>query len=191
MQPLDSQQVETLGRAALTAALVADGLEVARPERDSGIDLVAFTTRPWKVIPIQMKVATNAAFSVHRKYAHIDQLVMAYVWNARSAEHVEFYAMSWKAAVEIAEQLGWTTTESWTRERRGGPEKGGYGTNRPSARVRAAIEPHRMGPGTWRTTFFSTDKALGTPPAIISNGTSAEAREHLRFPARPKGEREQ
>src|ERR1035437_928469 len=86
MSNLDSQQIESLGRAALTAALVADDLEVARPERDSGIDRLAFTTETWKVVPIQMKVATNAVFNVHRKYEHIDQLVMAYVWNARSAE---------------------------------------------------------------------------------------------------------
>lgn len=43
---LDSQQVENLGRAALTAALVGDGLEVAQPVRDAGIDLLAFTVKP-------------------------------------------------------------------------------------------------------------------------------------------------
>lgn len=101
-----------------------------------------------------MKVATHAAFSVHRKYEHIDQLVMAYVWNARSAENVEFFAMAWDDAAKIAEKLDWTKTESWTRERRGDPEKGGYGTTKPSAKVREAIEPHRMGPGAWRATFF-------------------------------------
>jgi len=50
-------------------ALVADGLEVARPERDVGIDLITFTVNPWKVVPIQMKVATDALVSVHRKHA--------------------------------------------------------------------------------------------------------------------------
>jgi hypothetical protein len=43
---LDKQQVECLARAALTAALTADGLEVARPERDAGIDLLAYTINP-------------------------------------------------------------------------------------------------------------------------------------------------
>jgi hypothetical protein len=47
---LDSQQVEVLGRAALTAALVADGIEVARAERDAGIDVVTFTVSPWRMV---------------------------------------------------------------------------------------------------------------------------------------------
>jgi hypothetical protein len=146
---LDGQQVESLGRAALTAALVSDGLEVARPERDSGIDLLVYDYRvtPWHVMPIQMKAATGAVFSVDQKYEPIDRaipggLVMVYVWNARSAETVEFYAMSWREAANKAAELGWTRTKSW--------EKGAYGTTRPSVRVRNAIEGYRMEPGKWR-----------------------------------------
>jgi hypothetical protein len=48
----DSQQVEIFGRAALTAELVADGLEVATPERDTGIDLLTYTLEPWGVVPL-------------------------------------------------------------------------------------------------------------------------------------------
>lgn len=140
---LDSQQIESLGRAALTAALVGDGLEVAQPTRDAGIDLLAFTVKPWKVIPIQMKVATGAGFSVQRKYDRIPNLVMVYIWNARSADQVEFYAMSFRDARRIAGILGWTKTASW---RKGG----GYTTTRPSRRVKEAIAQHRMSPGRWR-----------------------------------------
>lgn len=91
-----------LGRAALTAALVADGIEVARAERDAGIDLVAFTVSPWQMVPIQMKAASNAGFSIDRKYERVGQLVMAYVWNAQSAGAAEFYAMTWLEAVARA-----------------------------------------------------------------------------------------
>lgn len=59
--------VEVLGRAALTAALAGDGFEVARPERDIGVDLLAFTTAPWIAVPLQMKAATGEVFSVERK----------------------------------------------------------------------------------------------------------------------------
>jgi len=34
----DSQQVEVIGRSLLIVALTRDGLEVARPERDNGMD---------------------------------------------------------------------------------------------------------------------------------------------------------
>lgn len=113
---------------------------VAHPERDSGIDLLTFTSKPWRVIPIQRKVATNAVFSVHLKYERIPNLVM--VWNARSADEVEFYAMMWKEAKKIATWLRWTNTSSWGKE--------GYGTTRPSRHVREAIKPHKMEPGKWR-----------------------------------------
>jgi hypothetical protein len=63
---LDSQQVEILGRAALTVSLVADKLEVATPERDAGIDLIAFTVKPWRVMPIQLKAA-NAELTILAK----------------------------------------------------------------------------------------------------------------------------
>jgi hypothetical protein len=146
---LDTQQIEILGRAALTAELMGDGLEVAQPDRDAGIDLIAFAVSPWRSVPIQMKVATGASFSVHRKYERLDQLLMVYVWNASAGANADFYAMRWTTARDIAEQLGWTRTESWTRQSRGNPERGGYGTTKPSAKVRAAIEEHRMGPGKW------------------------------------------
>jgi hypothetical protein len=46
-------------------------------------------------------------FSLHRKYKRIPNLVMVYLWNARSAEDVEFYAMPFTKAKRIAAQLGW------------------------------------------------------------------------------------
>jgi hypothetical protein len=133
---LDSQQVEILGRAALIGALIADELEVARPERDAGIDLIAFTTADqWKAVPIQMKAALGSAFSIDQKYERIDRLVMAYVWNVGSEG---------REAVGVADGLGWTSTESWKKGRR-------YATSRPSAEVGEAIACHRMKePGAWR-----------------------------------------
>jgi hypothetical protein len=50
---LAPQQVECLARAALTAALTVNGLEVTRPERDAGIDVPACTIDPLRVVPIQ------------------------------------------------------------------------------------------------------------------------------------------
>lgn len=144
---LDSQQVEVLGRAALTSALVADGIEVARAERDAGIDLVAFTVSPWRMVPIQMKAATSAGFSIDRKYERVDRLVMVYVWNAQSAGSAEFYAMTWLQAVAIGGSLEWTRTAPWI-------DRGYYSTTKPSARVREAMAPHRVAPGRWREALF-------------------------------------
>jgi hypothetical protein len=142
---LDSQQTEILGRAALAVELMGDGLEVAQPDRDLGIDLVAYTVNPWNAMPIQLKVATGSAFSVDRKYERLPGLVMVYVWNARRGAEADFYAMLWTDAQALAESLGWTQSKSWNRER-----GGGYTTTRPSAKVLEAMAPYRMMPGKWR-----------------------------------------
>jgi hypothetical protein len=141
---VDSQQMEIAGRSVLVAAIVADGLEVARPERDKGIDLLAFSVDPWKVVPIQMKAAAHESFAVHHKYALVPGLVMAYVWHAATPGESVVYAMPYRKAVDVAEQLGWTKTKSWQ-------EAGGYSTTRPSAKVKAVLEPFKMGDGDWAT----------------------------------------
>jgi len=144
MADLDTQQTEILGRAVLVADLMGDGLEVAQPDREAGVDLVAFTFSPWKAMPIQMKVATAEAFSVDRKYERFDRLVIAYVWHAGRGYAAEIFAMPWPTAKGIAAKLGWTKTKSWQKPRLG------YATTRPSKDVKELMGPHRMGPGGWR-----------------------------------------
>ena len=147
-QPLDSQQVEVLGRAALTAALAADNIEVARAERDAGIDLIAFTVGPWRSVPIQMKAATTAAFNIDRKYERIAPLVMVYVWNCGKLATAEFFAMAWSEALAIGDRLGYTRTASWN-------EKGRYSVSSPGADLRAALAPHRVTTGGWGGALFA------------------------------------
>jgi hypothetical protein len=65
---LDTQQLELIGRSLLVGELLRDGLEVALPERDRGIDLIAYvegdqTGVPFVARPIQMKARTAPAFT--------------------------------------------------------------------------------------------------------------------------------
>jgi hypothetical protein len=64
--------VEIIGRNYLVSMVVSDGLEVARPERDRGVDLIAYLdldeARRFVACPIQMKAATTASFSLFSKY---------------------------------------------------------------------------------------------------------------------------
>src|SRR5205085_571466 len=59
----DGQIVELRGRNWLVGELLRAGLEVARPERDRGIDLIAYAdldaTGRFVARPIQMKAATG------------------------------------------------------------------------------------------------------------------------------------
>lgn len=73
---LDTQLVELAGRNWLASELLGSGIEVARPERDRGIDLIAYVDRDARVgnfvaCPIQMKAATNAVFSLDPKVRQV------------------------------------------------------------------------------------------------------------------------
>jgi len=144
---VDSQVTELLGRNRLLDELLRAGLEVALPERDRGIDLIAYADLDSKVSsfvarPIQMKASTRAHFSISRKYEKFPDLILAFVWHLGSTEGARTYALFYDEALAIGEMLGWTATPSWT-------ERGGYSTQRPSQELIALLEGHRMTPHAW------------------------------------------
>ena len=80
---LDSQQVEILGRNLVKASLIEAGVEVATPERDNGIDLLAYRWNQnalFVTYPIQIKAASAFSFGMDRKYAKIPRLHSVGPW---------------------------------------------------------------------------------------------------------------
>lgn len=156
---LDSQHIEALGRSRLKVALIEAGLEVATPERDNGVDLIAYRWDPdggdFTALPIQMKAASGFIFGVHRKYQRIPQLVIAYVMNVRGADHA-IYAMTYGEAEGIARALGWTATESWV--------KGYYVQTRQSKALVQALAPYLMTPGDWGRFFPKPGDGVAPAP---------------------------
>lgn len=147
---LDSQTIEVLGRNALVNSLLRAGIEVARPERDRGVDLLAyldkdFASGRFSAVPIQMKATTKASFSVSEKYAAFPSLVMAHVWNVMEAEATVIYALTYSESLDLAGQMGWLKTKSWT-EKEG---KGHYVSTSPSKALREALEPYRASVERW------------------------------------------
>jgi len=141
---LDKQQVEILGRNFLVSQIIAEGLEVAMPLRDEGVDLVVYTGRAsqsiFNAVPIQLKVASDAVFSVDTKYQAFPSMILAYVWGIQSAEGMQLHLMTYRDALEVAEELGWTRTKALMHG-------GIYTTNKPSQRVLEAIAKHEYHPG--------------------------------------------
>jgi len=139
--------VEIIGRSYLVSMLVSDGLEVARPERDRGVDLIAYLDLDeagrFVACPIQLKAATTASFSLFSKYERIAQLLLAYVWYPNDPGQACAYALRYDEAKSVADQMDWTRTESWRA-------RGWYSTTRPSRRLQTLLEPYRMGAGDWR-----------------------------------------
>jgi hypothetical protein len=143
---LDSQLVELLGRQRLIGELLRDGLEVAVPVRDRGIDLIAYAdlsrqVRRFASRPIQMKAATKSAFGIDQKYARIADLIIAYVWHLDDPRAAVSYALPYAEAVNVAAAMGWTATASW--------QQGKYTTTSPSRRLLDLLKPYQMSPGHW------------------------------------------
>lgn len=92
--PLDEQQIELIGTAALSAALIREGFEIAHPVRDHGIDLIVFSDlpgRPFSAIPIQVKTHSEEALGISRKYEKFEGLVYAIVWKTLTQPRFFFW----------------------------------------------------------------------------------------------------
>ena len=153
----ESQRVEVLGRNLLVTELLRDGLEVAMPLRDRGIDLIAYLdleVENFLACPIQMKAASSRTFSIDAKYARFPNLLLVHVWHVAGDETPVFYAMSYAEALDVAAAKGWTMTSSWT-------DRGYYANNQPGAELVSLLERHRMTRGRWATKI----RELGTPLA--------------------------
>jgi hypothetical protein len=143
---MDPQTVEIVGRNYLISALVNDGLEVARPERDRGVDLIAYLDLDeagrFVACPIQMKAATTASFGLFSKYEKFPQLLLVHVWYVNDPERACAYALRYDEARGVADQMGWIGTASWLGGR--------YETTRPSLRLQALLQKYQMKAGDWR-----------------------------------------
>ncbi|MGH9482017.1 MAG: hypothetical protein ACRD1L_07970 [Terriglobales bacterium] len=144
---LDSQLVELAGRYWLTSELLRASVEVAIPERDRGIDLIAyFDLGDTKFVarPIQMIAASRAAFSLYPKYEKFPDLLLVYIWNLGETSGIRSFALTYGEALGVATRMDWTKTDSW---RHGGSTgKRGYFMSNPSQRLQhelAAFEMHR------------------------------------------------
>ena len=163
---LDTQVVELLGRQRLIAELLRDGLEVALPVRDRGVDLIAYADLSRQVSrfaarPIQMKASTTIGFGVFTKYERVVDLILAYVWHLGDPTAEATFAMTYPQAVALADAQGWTATPSWGT--------GGYSTSKPSRQLLGLLEPYRMGPGRWWELVTGTARPAG-PVATPGGG---------------------
>jgi hypothetical protein len=159
----DTQLIELMGRHRLIEELLRDGVEVALPLRDRGVDLVAYADLGRQVArfsarPIQMKAVSDCAFLIDRKYERLADLILAYVWNLDNPSAAATYALTYPQAVEVGEEMGWTKTTSWQQE-------GKYVTTSPSQKLVGLLEQYRMGPGRWWTLVTSGSAAAGPPPS--------------------------
>jgi hypothetical protein len=181
---VDDQQTELVGRNWLVSQLLRDGVEVARPERDRGVDLIAYLDREsdgarFVAYPIQMKAAARFNFGFARKYERFPNLLFAFVWDLEDPSRTSAACMTLSEVVEVCEQLGWTTTGSWlgttASARRAGA---GYSTRHRSVRLDALVGSYVVEPGGWLTKLRAVAAGRGYPApweaAPSAKGVAAE-----------------
>lgn len=143
---LDTQVIELLGRNRLVSELLLANLEVAFPERDRGIDLIAYddlSVDTFVAKPIQMKAASTSSFSINRKYERVKNLIITYVWHLEDPSRAVTYALTYEEALKVAMTMGYTETNSWTLA-------GSYSVNTPGDKLRSLLVPYEMTPKKWR-----------------------------------------
>lgn len=153
----DTQVVELIGRNRLGSEILRDGLDVAVPARDRGIDLIAYAdlssnVKTFIARPIQMKASSEASFSIDRKYKRVANLIIAYVWYVHDANTTVTYALTYNEALAIARKCSGRAkgnSASWKRGR--------YSTSKPSAELRGLLQRFKITEGKW------WEKVTGTP----------------------------
>ena len=106
----DGQLVELINTHLVIKSALDAELDVARPERDDGIDLIIYRRKGgnWVSAPVQVK----SRFAIEKKYLKRDRLVMAYVCGDKPDD---LFVLTHKKAVQIAEDLGYTKSLAWKK----------------------------------------------------------------------------
>jgi hypothetical protein len=144
---MDTQLTELIGRNRLVDELLRAGLEVAIPERDRGIDLIAFVdvnrhTTSFVARPIQLKAASKEQFCIDQKYSRVPGLILAFVWHVHDPRRTVTYALTYSETLSIGHAMGWTKTRSW--------KHGKYTTQKPSQKLIGLLQRYRMTSMRWR-----------------------------------------
>lgn len=154
----DCQLVELIGRNRLIADLLSAGLEVAIPQRDRGIDLIAYTdlkstSDHFNAQPIQLKAATSESFQIDRKHERLSNLLIVFACYVHDSEKYVTFAMSYLESLEIANQMGYSKTASWTAHN-------AYATTQPSKKLKLLLQQHEMNPQNWRELIHPAKRCI-------------------------------
>jgi hypothetical protein len=144
---VDGQLVELAGRNWLMSQLLRVGIEVARPERDRGVDVIAYVEarREFVACPIQLKASLKASFTVYKnKYKNISGILLVHVWHVDDSTKTVAYALTPADARRIADKKGWTKKPSWK-------SLGYWRVPKVSEELSRDLAPFMMTPAKWKT----------------------------------------
>jgi len=122
------------GEALVAAELLRQGIDVAYPAYDGGVDLLAYRGHDFeRVVPIQVKARSETCYGFQKSWFHVDGLVLVQVWYTRTQP--QFYVFS--TIEQVEEVLGdHCKTDSWRVQ-------GGYTVTQPCDDDIKRMRPHR------------------------------------------------
>ena len=82
--------------------------------RDRGIDLIVFTDKKFKAIPVQLKSSSGRRFSVNEKYKEFPDMLHAFVCYATEPMKAELYIMNYEQTIKVANDMGWNWSRAWS-----------------------------------------------------------------------------
>jgi hypothetical protein len=152
LKKIDAQVVELAGRNWLVSELLRAGIEVARPERDRGVDLVAYIdiderVRDFVACPIQMKASSRRSVSLYQRQSKFRRLILAYVWDLGNPSETKCYTLTYREALQIAEAMRATKANVWKTS--GKSKRPGFTWNKPPKRLCALLAPYEMDAEKW------------------------------------------
>lgn len=100
--------------------------------------------------------------------------MLAHVWHLDTPDKAVTYALRYPEAIAIAEEMGWTKTDSW--------KGGGYTTSNPSKKLCTLLEAHRRSPTSWWNCVVCA-LATGADPSMLSQ--TAVAHRTKKYSHRP------
>jgi hypothetical protein len=141
----DTGATEVLGRTWLTAELTRAGIEVARPERDMGVDLITYSADASWMLPIQLKTIGLSGITVYQKYVGMP---IGIIYVLLGDDHGGAAGRPETTAYLLTPEAAWNLPT--TLEMKFDPED--HTTYRFASLTRTLtneLEPHRVQPGTW------------------------------------------
>lgn len=131
-------QIERIGTAHLIAELYKEGIKIAFPDIDDGVDLIAYVdsvATGFRSVPIQIKCFSGTGFSSNETYLKTPCLKIAYIWNVDKPIGPKIFLMPYESAEKIV------SSKKWTRK------AGRYARTSNSSVLGAALE-EQCPPGT-------------------------------------------
>jgi len=113
---LDAQTIAVLGKSYVRMLLQRDGVEVAEPACDRGIDLIAYLDQHTKQLyaqPIQVKSSLQFRWTHHVKYRAFPGLILAHVMHLEDQTNTRVYATNYSENHAIAKKLKYLERPLW------------------------------------------------------------------------------